>query len=284
MPLHRPYRLVPGLRASDWMSGRTRLDMVSAGAGDVRVLLLHGSASGARPLLRLGERLAEAVDDCRAVAVSLAGYGSDAGNPSLPIVAQHLEVIAAAMGSDSWHLIGHSMGGYLALQTALEKSDQVVSLSLIEPVAFGVLDPVADSAAIEADRVVIESFAARREEESGIAAFIEAWNQSAWENLPGALRSQLAGMSAQIFEEASAVSADDTDLSAYRSLSQPILLSCGRNSPLPARRVVERLAALPAASDIKWLANGGHMSVLREPELFAPAIASHIRQSEADRN
>ncbi len=268
-----PYRRVRGLAAD--MAADARLDVVSTGQGNTRVLLLHGSGSGARPLLRLGEHLVEAIPDSEAHAVSLAGYGSTAA-VALPIIDQHLAVIAEVMAAQTWHLVGHSMGGFLALQAALAIPEQVASLTLIEPIALGVLDPVTDQDAIAADRAVIESFAASSDEERGIACFIEAWNQSEWESLPPSLREQLKAMAPQIYAEAVAVSADATELAAYQQLPQPMLLCCGGQSPLPARRAAERLASLPTVVERLWLEEAGHMSVLREPERFAPAIAAHI--------
>ena len=264
------------------MSG-TRLDVHRCGGGDTRILLIHGSGSAAKPFLGLAEaliaRLSESATDSEAVAVSLAGYGSTPADTHQPIVDQHLQVLREAMDGSCWHLVGHSMGGYLALQLALRLPDQVSSLSLIEPMAFGVLDRQRDQDAIEADQRVISQFAANGVATAeGIRCFIEAWNQSSWESLPGGLRSHLTQLAPLIYEEAAAVSSDQTTLADYGELSQALLLLAGRNSPLPAQRIVERLSELPSATSIQWLDGAGHMSVLQSPERFAASIAAHISQ------
>jgi len=232
-------------------------------------------------LLRLGEQLITTIPDCEAVSVSLAGYGSDAADSSSAIVDQHLSVITEAMGSQTWHLVGHSMGGFLALQLALRFSRQIRSLSLVEPIALGVLQRVADADAIDADRSVVDAFAAGREDGSGIVHFIEAWNQSNWEDLPESLRARLSGMAPRIFEEARAVSTDRTGLDAYARLQSPVLVVCGRDSPMPVRRVADRLSSLNAVAAVAWIDNSGHMAVLRHPDWFAPVISSFIRQIES---
>lgn len=251
------------------------LQLFRTGSGAVRVLLIHGSGSGARPFLRLGEQIVAALPGSEAVSVGLAGYGSSPTEAALPVVEQHQAVIAEAMGNGVWHLVGHSMGGYLALKIARQYPEQVASLSLIEPTALGVLDPERDADATAADRAVIEAFSAAGASE-GIRHFIEAWNQSAWENLPEGLRAQLGAMAAQIHAEAVAVSEDHTGLDTYAALRAPLLLACGTQSPLPARRIVERLSGLPAVRAVEWVAEAQHMDVLRQPERFAPAIARHI--------
>lgn len=256
-----------------------RIETFCTGGGDRRVLLIHGSGSAAKPILRLGERVVAEVPDAEAHAVSLAGYGSVASDPRLARIDQHLDVLLQVIGTERWHVVGHSMGAFLALQLARQASRQIESLSLIEPTAFGVLDSSADREAIEVDREVIRRFAAGREKGVGIPAFIEAWNQSPWDSLPETLRSRLLDMEALVYEEASAVSFDQTALSDYAGLTQPMLLLAGTASLLPAKRIAERLSTLPSVAGLQWIEGAGHMAVLRDPEPFAGPIAEHIRST-----
>ena len=254
-----------------------RVEVLRVGGGNVRVLLIHGSGSAAKPISRLGQIIVAQIPDCEAVAVSLAGYGSASGDQQLPLIDQHLQVLLQVLGTESWHVVGHSMGGFLALQLALKAPRQIASLTLIEPMAFGVLDSRRDRDALEVDREIIRRFEAGREEGSGISCFIEAWGQSAWGNLPEGLRSHLVHMEPLIYEEACAVSADQTSLSDYAPLTQPTLLLAGTASLLPAIRIAKRLSALSSVTGLHWLEGAGHMAVLRAPELFAGAISEHIR-------
>ena len=256
-----------------------RIETFSTGGGDRRVLLIHGAGSAAKPILRLGERILTEIPDAEAHAVSLAGYGSVASDPRLPRIDQHLDVLRLVIGTERWHVVGHSMGGFLALQLARQASRQIASLSLIEPTAFGVLDSSADREAIAVDQEIIRRFAAGREKGAGIPVFIEAWNQSPWDSLPEALRSRLLDMESLVYEEARAVSFDQTAWSDYAGLTQPMLLLAGTASLLPAKRIAQRLSALPSAVGLHWLEGAGHMAVLRDPEPFAGPIAAHIRST-----
>ena len=259
------------------------IESYRAGDGAERVLLIHGSGSTSKPFLRLGELIVEAYQDCEVIAVSLAGYGSQAIDMTAPTIEQHMSVIQHVMteavgesGHSKWHLVGHSLGGFIALQTALKMPEPIASLSLIEPIAFGVLDAEEDREAIEEDRSVIRKFASGLEDGSGVGHFIEAWNQSPWDEMPQFVRDILVSQAAQIYAEVVAGSNDKTPLSAYETLPMPILLLGGQKTLLPARRIVERLAGLDQVLGVCWIENAAHMEVVQRPDAFAPAIAAHI--------
>lgn len=257
------------------MSGVVSIDASSVGAGRHKVLVIHGSGSAAKPYLRLGLELCERIPDIEVTALSLAGYGSVASDTNTPILEQHLQVIDAATQEGTWHLIGHSMGGFLALQSALRFPERFTSLVLIEPTGFGVLDPNEDRAVLEEDRAVVNAYKDNRES-GGLSIFIEAWNQTAWETMPEPVRAQLLRMEPQLYDEVQGISYDETPLSAYKELTCPLLLVIGTESLLPAQRPGERLASLSIARPIEWIEGAKHMDVLREPSLFAPVIANHI--------
>ncbi|MEU9143898.1 alpha/beta fold hydrolase [Streptomyces sp. NPDC048349] len=114
--------------------GRTRV--YAYGAGErTPVVLLHGqSATPAEwaphvAALAQGGRRVLAVDR-----VGEPGYSSQ----SLPIgsaddTAAWLEEALAWLGLERVHLVGHSYGGYVALQHAVRASERVVSVAVYEP-------------------------------------------------------------------------------------------------------------------------------------------------------
>lgn len=260
------------------MNTHPEIQTIMSGHGRIPILLIHGAGSGARPISGLSQLLIHSIDDCQISAVSLAGYGSAPTNPDVPVIQQHLEVIELATQGQSCHLVGHSMGGFLALQFALRFPQQVRSLSLIEPVALGVLDPLQDHDVLEADRLIMRRFRDGLEDHSGISHFISGWNQSPWQSLPEVIRDRLINMDAHIYRETSAVSIDTTPLDAYRMLAEKILIVCGSETVMALRRVAQRFSALDGLAASCWIEGARHMDVLSRPEQFTPAISSHINR------
>src|SRR5438270_12284733 len=117
----------------------------SAAAGSP-VLLLHSSGLSGRQWRRLVRKLEER--GFRASAPDLTGHGESAPllEPTPFSFLQDAERVRGMLAEGGpMHLVGHSYGGLVALIAALGAPEKVRSLALFEPVAFGVLDPVADA-------------------------------------------------------------------------------------------------------------------------------------------
>ena len=97
-------------------------------------LLLHGFGSHKDTWIRLGGILAK--QSCRVIAVDLPGFGESArhGHWSYDMVAQRgrLHGFVQALGLTRLHLVGNSMGGYLAALYAHEHAQHVASLGLLD--------------------------------------------------------------------------------------------------------------------------------------------------------
>lgn len=119
-------------------AGDLSLNVVSAGGGDAPpVVLLHGFGSDAGAWMFVQAPLAEG----RAVhAVELPSHGESDVRP----LCAGLDDLAAAVGAaidavapGRLHLVGHSLGGRLALRLAARWGDRVASLALIAPAGLG---------------------------------------------------------------------------------------------------------------------------------------------------
>ncbi len=108
---------------------------VAQGEGPV-VLFLHGiggAPEGFRGVMDLPGH--------RAVAWYMPGYGDSARGvwpPSFASMSLSLAGFIGALGADRVHLVGHSIGGMLALEHAVRRPEQVAGLTLIGTTpAFG---------------------------------------------------------------------------------------------------------------------------------------------------
>ena len=230
-----------------------------------RVLLLHSGGFTSRQWRKLAESL---VSDYRVDAPDLLGYGTTGAWPEgEPFhFRQALEFLLSRI-DEPVHVVGHSYGGFLALQLALARPELVRSIAAYEPVAFGILDDVEDADASGVD-------------EAWLASFVDWWNGAgAWSHLPEETRGAFRSVGWKVFQEVMTLAADRTDRATYATITAPTLLLGGANSPMTERRVVEKLgAALPHAS-ARFFDGVGHMGPITHASLVNAAITEHLRKT-----
>jgi len=117
--------------------GGRKISYAGAGQeGDV-VLLVHGYGGDRNSWLFLQEPLAA---QYRVYALDLPGHGTsakDVGEGSLSVLADAVTGVLDALGAERAHLVGHSMGGAVALAAAARDPARIASLTLIAPSGFG---------------------------------------------------------------------------------------------------------------------------------------------------
>ncbi|MEV7692409.1 alpha/beta hydrolase [Microbacterium sp. NPDC089189] len=115
-------------------TGRRRPGATSA------TVLLHGAAgswSTWTPLLTASDRRGAPLTDV--VIPDLPGWGESAGPvPDIAEVSARIAGAVRALGYTRWHVVGHSMGGFLALDLAAREPDATVEVGLVSPSGPGV--------------------------------------------------------------------------------------------------------------------------------------------------
>jgi pimeloyl-ACP methyl ester carboxylesterase len=122
--------------------GTVHLEFQERGSGEP-VLLIHAAllADWFRPLLAQ-TGLSEGYRLVSYHRVGFAGSSRSAGQLSIADQAAHTRMLLQHLGIPRAHVVGHSSGGCIALQLALDAPDFVQSLALLEPVVAS--GPVAD--------------------------------------------------------------------------------------------------------------------------------------------
>ena len=246
------------------------------------VVCLHASASSGRQWRALKSQLAGRY---QVIAPDLYGAGDVlpwAAERELSL-ADEVALLAPAFeaAGESFHLVGHSYGGAVALRAALACPGRIRSLVLIEPVLFGLLlaeDP-GQAAAREIAAVRDDTTTAVRRGAPECAAerFIDYWmGPGAWANMPSTRRIAAAQAMSGVVGEWPAVFAETPPLSAYESLNIPTLYLVGSRSPASAREVARLLAkGLPDVTTVE-MQGAGHMSPITHPDVVNVAIEAHI--------
>ena len=114
------------------------LSVDDGGRGDLPVLLVHSLAGNTSHWSRQLEHLRR---HRRAVAVDLRGHGRSGppkdGDYSIAGMAHDIEAVADRLGIGKFILVGHSMGGGVALAYAGTHPGRVAGLLLIDPIGDG---------------------------------------------------------------------------------------------------------------------------------------------------
>jgi len=118
-------------------AGGRKISYAGIGAdGDV-VLLIHGYGGDRNSWLFLQEPLAAR---CRVYALDLPGHGTsakDVGDGSVGVLADAVVAVLDALDIARAHLVGHSLGGAVALAVTARDLRRIASLTLIAPAGFG---------------------------------------------------------------------------------------------------------------------------------------------------
>lgn len=258
---------------------------LEAGEGET-LLLLHGS-TGHSGVWR--NAIAAMQSLFRVVAPDLIGYGKSSpwmeDKPlSLMDEAARLRGLLPCCGKP-FHLVGHSYGGAVALQMALDEPARIRSLTLIEPVFFSTLRYAGDEHAYAAFAGIRDEFAsllAAGRPQTAMKRFIGFWNGArAWEKLPSESREQLVGMTEKVLQDWRGSFAADPGAEVLQKLRGKTLLLRGDRSPEPMRILVDRLASQIPASQCEVISGAGHLLPSTHSEAVIGRIMDHLhRQSE----
>ncbi len=201
------------------------------------------------------------------------GHGQRPARPAA--AAQALAVDAQAVwalaGADPVHLVGCGYGAALALQMALADPTHVLSLTLYEPLALGLLG--SDDLAGEEMRDIATSVSALQEagrSEDAARVYLGYWGGgSAWARLTPEQRQTWVAQMGRITRDLDALFAAPWQPHALAALRMPLLLLRGSVTRAPVRAVHERLAQLLLQAQCAELPGAGHLG----PQTHAPSLA-----------
>ncbi len=191
-----------------------------------------------------------------------------AAEPSLNDIALALNAILEKEGIEKCSVMGHSMGGYIALAFAEQFPEKMVALGLLHSTAY------ADSA----ERIQKRAQAIEFIEREGAAAFLRI-------SLPGlfapAFREQRKEVIDALFTSIKKVSGS-TLIQYYRAMIQrpdrsklleaapyPVMFIIGQEDEIIKASDTLQLADITTNAYIHVLNNVGHMSMLEAPESFS---------------
>ncbi|WP_426421238.1 alpha/beta fold hydrolase [Bradyrhizobium genosp. A] len=205
------------------------------------------------------------------LAPDLPGHGRSAG-PSLSSIAEMADWTAAllhAAGAEKAHLIGHSMGSLISLETAARHPDKVSALSLIGTAATMTVGP--------------DLLRAAEANEQDALDMVSIWGLGFKAELGGSLAPGLwmhGGAQAVLkhcqpgvlFRDLSACNAYANALQAAATIKVPTTLILGeRDMMTPAKAGKALAAAIPHAKTVV-VPGAGHMIMAERPDELLAAL------------
>jgi pimeloyl-ACP methyl ester carboxylesterase len=248
------------------------------GVGDA-VLLLHSSGLSGRQWRRLVPELVGR--GMRAVVPDLTGHGrSEPWAEPTPFsfrtdVDRVSETLRRLGGA---HVVGHSYGGLVGLHAALAVPEAVRSLTLYEPVAFGVLDSPRDADARGTLAAVdVRWGVSAGEHEAWLERFVEYWGGSgAWRALREEARQEFRRVGWVLREGVRSLTEDTTPGATFAAVTAPTRLFTGERSPVAGQRVVRRLGEAIGSARVTTIPGVGHMGPVAAPEIVNPLFLDAI--------
>ena len=247
-----------------------------AGTGPVPAHFIHCSLASSRAW---GATMAEFSNDLTISAIDLPGHGrTDMPLEDVDIQQQALQASIAVIerGDKPVHLLGHSFGGAVALRIALERPDLVLSLAMVEPIIFAVLDDAGHPAFDDVKRTEgpIQALLDKGENRAAAKLFLDRWGTGGeWDSMSEE-RKQI--MISRIWfvtrSRASVMERNDArmHLQDMYGVKAPTLLMRGGISPESIKNVNDTLcAALPNARQVVIQGAGHMLPLTHSAEFFA---------------
>ena len=184
------------------------------------------------------------------------------------------------------HLVGHSYGGAVGLEAARLLGSRVRSMTLIEPVAFHLLNLTGrraewDEVLSVGDRIV-QSLRLWREREAA-SVYMKYWvGRWRWWAMSPRARRNVVRTVGKVGAEFELVRRLERTVGDYSSIAVPTRLIEGGQTLRPARAIIEELLHILPNAHRRVLQGAGHMSPITHPHEVLALTAEHIDGVEAD--
>ena len=257
------------------MAGDTALHICDSEKGEKVILLLHGYLES---MLVWDEFVPLIYKDARIITLDIPGHGISVVSGEVHTMDYLSDVISAALtalGISKVYVVGHSMGGYVALALCENHPEQVEGLVLLHST------PNADSEEKKQNRKrEIELIKAGKKEliaKSAPQAGFAAANRTRFKDEIEDLREI-----ALLAEDEGIVALlggmmerkDQNDM--LRQLSAPQLFILGRNDEYITPAIAEAMVAAHPQAKVAWMETSGHMSFIEQPEACATALLDFV--------
>jgi pimeloyl-ACP methyl ester carboxylesterase len=243
--------------------------------GAPAVVLVHGTLDRSASFNRVVGSLA----DLLVVVYDRRGYGRSAGVAPTTSLDDHVDDLLAVIGSRCVTVVGHSLGGVIALAAVARRPDAFRSAAIYEtPMPWTPWWPEG-SAGLE----VLDAATARGPE-AAVELFIRRIaGDAGWDDLPtqtqDARRAEGPVMLADMAALGTAARRPDGPPFDLTRLGVPVVVGCGGAS-VAYHRDAARLAAAEARAPLVEIEGAGHLAHVTHPSEFAALARQAVARAD----
>ena len=257
------------------MAGSTPLHVCDSETGDRCLVLLHGYLES---MLVWDDFVPYLYKQVRVVTLDLPGHGISVVQGDCHTMEFLADAVAAAMatlGIDRYTVVGHSMGGYVALALAERYPERLEGLVLLHSTP----NPDSPEKAEMRRREIALVQAGRKDQLARVAPAAGFAEENRLR-----LKAAVDDLTEQVFitEEEGIVALlngmigrkDQNEMLRRSSVRQLFIL--GRKDGYIVAETAERMVADHPQAQVLWLEQSGHMGFLEEPEKVAAALLGFV--------
>ena len=258
------------------------IEYLEGGQGDV-VLLLHGFGADKDNWTRISKHF---TPHYKVIAPDLPGFGESSRQPdtnyTIAAQADRVHAFARALGIQSFHLGGSSMGGNIAGVYAAQHPERVISLWLVAPGGVASADPSEMKRELDAGKsnpLVVESV----EDYKRLIDFIFAKKPF----IPGPMLNHLAKdairnrpLNQKIFEQINVASDSFSLERTLNGSAVPTLILWGTDDRVLHVSGAEILESVMPNAQVVIMEGVGHLPMLEKPGESAEIYISFLRQEK----
>ncbi|MGH9026553.1 MAG: alpha/beta fold hydrolase [Acidimicrobiia bacterium] len=191
-----------------------------------------------------------------------------------------LAALIEARGLAPAHLVANSFGASITLGLLARRPELVRSVCAHEPPLFGLAaeDPAVALFVAGVDPVF--TLIEEGDEESGAKRFLElVLGPEAWGLMSAEEQTAMVGNAGTFLEEQRDPDGGLVDLDALASVSCPVLLTRGSESPPMFGAVIEILAGVMEHAEVKTIPDAGHVPHLTHPARYVAMVTEFAHRA-----
>lgn len=242
-------------------------------AGTTPLVLIHGFCEDSS----VWKGILPGLSDLPVIAADLPGFG-ESDLPSAATVAYYAEAVIQALdtiGITRFYLLGHSVGGYVALEILAGYGSRLAGMGLVHS------HPLADSAErLEARRRGIELLQSGRKDlyvsQLFPGLFAPAYAQAHPETVQTLIENGRRQSAEGIIAALEAMMRRKDHRETLRTAPCPVLFIAGTEDTLIPAEVTWNSALLPDMARVEMLPGAGHMGMYEAPEAVIAAVKAFM--------